>query len=165
MHLTVEDSAWEALHTPGHASDHLCFRRLNDDGVLTGDLIVGEGTVVIAPPDGDMRAYVASLQRLQALHPRVLWPGHGSLISDAAGKIENYLEHRRARETQILQALEMVDDITPEALTQRLYTHIDVALLPVATRQVQAHLIKLATENRVRAEGDGRWTLISRERP
>lgn len=155
--LRWEGDTWEVLHTPGHASDHLCFHRLEDAAILTGDLIVGEGTVVIAPPDGDMQAYFASLKRLQALMPQHLWPGHGDPIYPADRKIAAYLTHREARENQILAALREHPGTRHEALTATLYSQIDQALLPMAARQVLAHLLKLAAEGKVRQNSTDTW--------
>lgn len=159
--LQWEEFTWEILHTPGHASDHLCFRRLDDEAVLTGDLIVGDGTVVIAPPDGNMQDYVASLRRLQALKPQHLWPGHGDPIQPADPKIAAYLAHREAREAQILDALTTCDAASLEALTATLYTHVDPLLLPIAARQVLAHLLKLAAEGKVTQSSSQAWRRVT----
>src|SRR5262249_28846491 len=93
------------VHTPGHASDHLCYYMPEERALFTGDLILGGSTTVIPDEDGDLGQYLDSLRRVQALGARRIYPAHGPVIEDAAGKIEEYLEHRQLRERQILEAL------------------------------------------------------------
>jgi glyoxylase-like metal-dependent hydrolase (beta-lactamase superfamily II) len=162
--LLVDGLAWEALHTPGHASDHYCFHRLEDRGILTGDLVVGQGTVVVAPPDGDMAAYIASLDRLAAFHPVVLWPGHGLPIHDAADRLAVYKAHRLRREAQVMAALEGGCE-TIEALRANLYPHAEGVIARVAGRQLEAHLLKLRAEGRVTLTGGERWCLSTQLDP
>ncbi|MEB3223206.1 MAG: MBL fold metallo-hydrolase [Candidatus Sericytochromatia bacterium] len=159
VRLLVDGVSWEALHTPGHASDHFCFLRLEDRGVLTGDVVVGQGTVVVAPPDGDMAAYLASLERLAALRPAVLWPGHGQPIHDASDRLEVYRSHRLRREAQVLAAVRAgAGDVA--GLTARLYPHAHGVIARVAARQIEAHLGKLRADGRVRAGADGAWHAV-----
>lgn len=137
-----------ALHTPGHASDHLCLRVLETDAVLTGDHVLGRGTTVVAWPDGDMSAYMSSLQRLASTPAAVLYPGHGPTIDHPAATVRQYLEHRREREAQVLGALQ-AGDTTPGEIVLRVYADVDVALHPAAERSVRAHLDKLVTEHAI----------------
>jgi glyoxylase-like metal-dependent hydrolase (beta-lactamase superfamily II) len=137
-----------ALHTPGHASDHLCLRLVETDAVLTGDHVLGRGTTVVAWPDGDMGAYMASLQRLAQTPAAVLYPGHGPAIGDPAGTISYYLAHRLEREAQVLEALSAGDQ-TPAEIVARVYADVDVALHPAAERSVRAHLDKLVNERTI----------------
>ena len=140
--------ALTALHTPGHASDHLCLRVLETDAVLTGDHVLGRGTTVVAWPDGDMAAYMDSLRRLADTPAAVLYPGHGPSIADPAATVRQYLEHRRERESQVLDALR-AGDATPAEIVLRVYADVDVALHPAAERSVRAHLDKLVTEHAI----------------
>ena len=132
-----------ALHTPGHASDHLCYL-LEEEGLLfSGDHVMEGSTVVIAPPDGDMAAYLDALRRLRATRLRTIAPGHGHLIEDPRGKLDEYLTHRGQREQAILAA---VDDgvSTVDEIVSRVYVDVPDALHPVARYSVHAHLLKLA---------------------
>lgn len=138
----------EAVHTPGHASDHLCLRIADSGAVLTGDHVLGRGTTVVAWPDGDMSAYMASLDRLAALDATVLFPGHGPHLADPARTVADYIAHRREREEQVLAALR-AGDLTPTQIVARVYADVNVALHPAAERSVRAHLDKLLVEERV----------------
>lgn len=151
--LTVDGRAWTAVHAPGHASDHLCFFRPDDRTLLTGDVVVGQGTVVIAPPDGDLAAYLASLDKLAALDAAVLLPGHGDPIPQAAAKLAEYKAHRLAREAQVMARLAAGDD-TIAAIVAAVYPGIAPALARVASRQVHGHLLKLVAEGRAAQDGE-----------
>jgi glyoxylase-like metal-dependent hydrolase (beta-lactamase superfamily II) len=139
----------EAVHTPGHSSDHVSLRIDETGAVLTGDHVLGRGTTVVAWPDGDMAAYLASLERLGALAATVLYPGHGPVVTDPATKVREYVEHRHDRERQVLAAL-IAGAGTPERIVARVYADVDRSLHPAAERSVRAHLDKLAAEGRVR---------------
>lgn len=145
----IEGTEWGlvALHTPGHSSDHLCFFLEEERVLLTGDLILGGMTPVIPPPDGDMIAYLASLERLRKRRLSRLCPGHGDVIDDARGTIERTIAHRHQREAQILEAL---DDgpASVADLVARIYVDVAVVLHPMAGRTVYAHLLKLQFEGR-----------------
>lgn len=150
----IGDGRLEAIATPGHTAEHFCF--LTDDGQLfTGDTILGSGTTTIFPPDGDMGAYLESLQRLRDRKPRLLRPGHGPDRADADAWIGYYIEHRTARERQILAVLS-ARDATIQELRGRVYPDLDPRLERAAELQLQAHLTKLERENRV-AQSGGRW--------
>lgn len=146
----------EALHTPGHASDHLCLRVRETGVVLTGDHILGRGTSVVAWPDGDMGAYVASLRRLAEVPATALYPGHGPVLADPGRVIADYLAHREEREGQVLDAL-AAGDQTAGQIVARVYADVDPALHPAAERSVRAHLAKLAAEGRA-TQREGIWT-------
>jgi glyoxylase-like metal-dependent hydrolase (beta-lactamase superfamily II) len=138
----------EAVHTPGHSSDHLCLRVVETDVVLTGDHVLGRGTTVVAWPDGDMGAYMASLRRLGELGARLLYPGHGPVITEPARVVVEYVAHREEREAQVLAAL-AAGDRTPAEIVARVYADEDPVLHPMAERSVRAHLDKLEHEHRV----------------
>ena len=153
MRLTFEDTAFVALHAPGHAPDHLVFWLESERALFTGDVVIGTGTVVIAPPGGDMRVYVASLERLlrDYGHADVIYGGHGPAVRRPRVKLEEYIAHRRAREEQIITMLERAPATIPE-LVAAIYAEVSTALWPVAARQVLAYLIALEREGRVAAE-------------
>lgn len=138
----------QAVHTPGHSSDHLCLRVAQTGVVLTGDHVLGRGTTLVAHPDGDMADYLASLRRLADLDAPALYPGHGPVIDDPARTVASYLAHRLEREQQVLDALE-AGDRTPAGVVARVYADVDPVLHPAAERSVRAHLDKLVAEGRV----------------
>jgi hydroxyacylglutathione hydrolase len=144
----------QALFTPGHASDHFCFVQEEDRAVFTGDLVLGRGSTMITYPDGDMAAYFNSLERLLALRPVILFPGHWEPVEDPLPKLEQYRSHRLDRERQVLEALEQGPADAAE-LTRRVYAAevTGEELLRAAEMTLQAHLGKLVAEGRVREEG------------
>jgi glyoxylase-like metal-dependent hydrolase (beta-lactamase superfamily II) len=148
------------VHTPGHESGHCCFYEPDRRWLFTGDTVLSTGTSMIAPPDGDMIAYLASLRRLRALELAAIFPGHGPPVSDPAGLLDEYLAHRLMRERQILDALED-GPAAVDVLVPRLYTGLDPALTWAAALTVQAHLAKLEVEGAVVAEpaAGGRFRL------
>jgi glyoxylase-like metal-dependent hydrolase (beta-lactamase superfamily II) len=141
-----------ALHTPGHAADHLVFWMGEDHVLFTGDLILGRGSSMITYPEGDVAAYLRSLERVAALQPRLLFPGHWDPVTDAGGKVREYREHRLAREEQVLRELESGGPGTAPELTRRIYAAEvgdQEALLGAAEMTLRAHLRKLVDEQRV----------------
>lgn len=148
VHLT-------AIATPGHTPDHVAFFRPDDRALFTGDTVLGRGTSVIDPPEGDLTQYLRSLQRLRELEPRTIHPGHGPVVFDAIGKLDEYLSHRQMREEQVLAGLGE-DARTPGELVPEIYGDYPAELHPLAARSVLAHLLKLETEGRVaRSKKDG----------
>lgn len=158
---TLETPAFRlrALHTPGHASDHLCYvvdlagagtpsplRRV----VLTGDHVMDRVTVVISPPDGDMAAYLASLERLRRLDPPAdaLAPGHGRLLGEPAAVVEAVIAHRLAREELVARALAAAGRASLDQLVPLVYGDVPAALHPIARRSLWAHLRKLVRDGR-----------------
>ncbi|MGH2514046.1 MAG: MBL fold metallo-hydrolase [Ktedonobacterales bacterium] len=147
-----------ALHTPGHRFDHLCFL-LEDAGALfAGDLVAGVGTVVIAPPEGDLLDYLASLRRLLALDLTVMLPAHGPAIEQPHALLVEYIAHREDRERQVLAGL-AGGPRTVGALVTEIYAEVDVRLHPMAALSLTAHLQKLEREGRVMREDSG-WRLV-----
>jgi glyoxylase-like metal-dependent hydrolase (beta-lactamase superfamily II) len=140
------------VHTPGHESGHACFYEPELGFLFTGDHIVGEGTVVIPPPDGSMREYLESLKKLLDLKLTALLPGHGPVIWEPYRKIQEYIDHRLAREDQILTLLQKGFK-TARGLVAEMYRDIPAALHSVAEMSVTAHLIKLTDEGRVIRRG------------
>jgi glyoxylase-like metal-dependent hydrolase (beta-lactamase superfamily II) len=150
-----------ALHTPGHASNHLCYLLNEERTLFTGDHIIQGSTVVIGPPDGDMAAYFASLEKLKSIRPRLraIAPGHGHLIEDPMATIDDYIEHRRAREKQVLDVLRSRGTATIAEIVEDVYTDVAPELHPVARRSVWAHLRKLADDGEAKGDRfDGEWS-------
>ena len=145
-----EIAGFEAIHTPGHASDHLCFAH---NGVLfTGDHVMAWSSSTIALPDGDMGNYLASLDRVLQRPERLFFPAHGPALPDPGAYVADLKAHRLAREAEILASLPgRVDE-----LVRRLYTTVDPALQPAAARVVGAHLARLAQDRRA-GERSGFW--------
>ena len=139
-----------ALYTPGHASDHLCFLLKEDLAVFTGDLVLGRGSTMITHPDGDMAAYLRSIQRLIELRPAILFPGHWDPVQDPMAKLEEYRSHRLDRERQVLASLQQGPAGATE-LTQRVYGGeiTGEELLRAAEMTLRAHPDKLVAEGRV----------------
>jgi glyoxylase-like metal-dependent hydrolase (beta-lactamase superfamily II) len=163
---TVEGTEFtiRAIHTPGHASNHLCLLLERDRLLFSGDHVMNGSTVVITPLDGDMGLYLDSIRRLQSLKPPLaaIAPAHGLLIDDPAAKLDEYLTHRLEREEQVLQALREIGPADTAALVEAIYTDVPEVLHPVARFSVWAHLRKLAAEGQATAEdpddADTTWT-------
>lgn len=141
---------WRALHTPGHARGHLCFYERSTGAIITGDMVLGVGTVLVAPPEGDMVDYMASLCRLRALPLRTIYPGHGPPV-DAIAKLDEYIAHRQAREAAILEAVQLPQ--SPAEIVRTVYVDVSPMAYPLAELNVLAHLHKLEKEGRVRQRG------------
>jgi glyoxylase-like metal-dependent hydrolase (beta-lactamase superfamily II) len=154
---TVEGTGWRltGLHTPGHLSNHLSFALETDAGggtVFTGDTVMGFATTIVSPPDGDMAALVASLERLAARDDRLFLPGHGHAVREPRRLLEWLLRHRQERFDQILAALGR-GPADAARIARTIYTDIEPGLLPAAERNVLASLIGLADRGQVRPLG------------
>ena len=150
-----------ALHTPGHASNHLCYLLNEERTLFTGDHIMQGSTVVISPPDGDMATYLDSLERLKTIRPRLkaIAPGHGHVIDDPLAVIDATIAHRLAREAQVLDVLREGGPAAITDLVEQIYADVVPELHPVARRTVWAHLRKLADEGVVKGDDlDGEWS-------
>ena len=141
-----------AIPTPGHTSNHLCYALKEENALFSGDHIMGWSTTVITPPDGDMTAYLASLERIAARNFTTLWPTHGPPIREVALFINAYAEHRRERMDQILLALAQ-GQATIGELTPRLYADVDSRLWPAAARSMLAAIIHLEHQGEVETNG------------
>ena len=144
----------EAITTPGHTSNHVCFALREENALFSGDHIMGWSTTVITPPDGDMGDYFASLAKVRARDFQTLWPTHGAPVREVAPFIDAYVDHRRAREAQILDALS-AGFTSIKAMVPSLYAAVDPRLHPAAAHSVLAHMLQLVREGRVVAEGAG----------
>ena len=144
---------WTAIHTPGHAADHLCFARA-DGVVFTADQVMSWSTSIVSPPNGNMADYLASLRRLYARDDRLYLPGHGPPIPEPRRFVRALIDHRVMRENAILSALRGTER-TARELVEALYANIPAHLHGPAERSVLAHLEKLEAEGRAVREGDG----------
>lgn len=155
--LTGPGWTLQAVATPGHASNHVAFALREENALFSGDHVMGWSTTVVAPPDGDMRAYIDSLKRVMAEGYETLWPTHGPPVRDVAPFLQACLDHRLMRERQVLDAL-ADGPASIEAMVPKLYAQTDPALWPAAGLSVRAHLIKLMAEGGV-AERDGLYEI------
>jgi len=156
--LSYDGGELTVVHTPGHESGHCCFYETRQEVLFTGDHILGRGTAVIGPPDGDMAHYIQSLEKLLDFKIQLLLPGHGPHMDDPYGKIREYIEHRLMRERQVLGCLQDGRH-TIDSMVKVIYQDLTPVLIPVAGRSVEAHLIKLVREKRVVQQGDEYFVL------
>ncbi len=157
---TVDGSEFrlEVLYTPGHAPNHLCFLLDEERMLFTGDTILGGMYSVVSPgTGGDMTQYMATLTRLRKLRLRSIAPGHGELIEEPRARIDEYLQHRRQREQQVL-TLVSAGPTTVKRILAALYVDTPPALQPVAAKQIYSHLKKLRAEGKVTGrDARGSW--------
>jgi glyoxylase-like metal-dependent hydrolase (beta-lactamase superfamily II)/8-oxo-dGTP pyrophosphatase MutT (NUDIX family) len=151
--VEVDGLSLQVLETPGHSSDHICLWFEVEKALFSGDLILGEGTTVISPPDGNLRDYMTSLEKVAQLGAERIYPGHFPPRDDAASWIEYYIAHRNEREQQILDAIAN-RPLSPAEIVAEVYSSYPPALHPIAERSVQAHLDKLLEEGRAKSVGE-----------
>jgi glyoxylase-like metal-dependent hydrolase (beta-lactamase superfamily II) len=151
----INGNGWtiECVHTPGHTSNHICFKLIEENTIFVGDHLMAWATTVISPPDGDMRAYLKSLEKLKSHNAEVLLPTHGGSIDNPRAFIRGVLIHRRMREGQILERLKERSQ-TIEEMVKSMYKDVDKRLHGAAARSVFAHIIALHDEGRITCEGD-----------
>ena len=157
--LATDEFRLTAIHTPGHASNHLCFLHETSNSIITGDHVIEGSTVVINPPDGNMRDYLSSLKRVRDLRPDALLPGHGERITDPTAVIDWIIDHRLAREAKVLAALKANPTSTAADLVPEVYRDVPEHLYGWAERSLLAHLTKLVEDERA-AVDDRRYTLL-----
>ena len=148
-----EDWSVECVYTPGHTSNHMCFQLREDKALFTGDHIMGWSTSIISPPDGDMLAYMKSLDLMLERDDEVYWPTHGPCIDDPKGLVRAFIEHRRERETQILECVGKgvgnIRDMVP-----LMYTSTPEFMYPAAARSVLAAVEYLVAEGKLASDSD-----------
>lgn len=157
-----------ALHTPGHASNHLCYLLEGTGLLFTGDHLMQGSTVVISPPDGSMSEYLQSLARLQKEPVQRLAPGHGLVIEDAQAEIARIIAHRLQREAKVVERLGRAGAVNIDTLVASVYDDVDPRLHPVAKSSLLAHLLKLEQEGRVvrdSADINAPWSLLKPPSP
>ncbi|MFT3977736.1 MAG: MBL fold metallo-hydrolase [Sphingomonas bacterium] len=158
---TVAGEGWtlEAIATPGHTSNHLAFALRETKALFSGDHVMGWSTSVVSPPDGDMSAYMASLEKLMERDDRVYYPGHGDAVEKPQRLVRGLLGHRKQREGQILRLLGEGVGAVP-AMVERMYAGIDKRLFGAAERSVLAHLIDLERRG-LATGGEGAWRSVA----
>jgi glyoxylase-like metal-dependent hydrolase (beta-lactamase superfamily II) len=159
--MTAGGHSLAVLHTPGHAPDHLAFWHEESRTIFAGDLVVAGSSVMIhSSRGGNLVEYLASLERLLALEPRVLLPAHGPCVDDPPGLLRGYLDHRHQREREVIDALR-AGRPSVQAIAETIYHGLDAALMPAARENVRAHLGKLESEGRAVEEEAGQWRLTA----
>ncbi len=149
-----------AIHTPGHASNHLCYLHGEHGFLFTGDHIINGSTVVIDPPDGNMGDYLRSLERLKTIETKAILPGHGEVMDKPQEAIDWLIKHRREREAKVVAALQQQPNATSRQLVPLVYDDVDEDRYDLAEHSLLAHLILLEEEMRV-SMANGRWRLTS----
>ncbi|HVA76326.1 MAG TPA: MBL fold metallo-hydrolase [Candidatus Binataceae bacterium] len=155
--VEAEGVTLRAIHTPGHAPDHLCYYLVEERALFTGDVVLGAGTTVIPDDTGDLGQYMDSLRRLLELDLETIYPAHGPVIRNPKEKIREYIAHRELRDCQILDAL-AEGPLEVMTIVKKIYTDVPEYLHPAAARSVRSHLKKLGSEGRV-TEHEERWSL------
>ena len=144
----------EVVHTPGHASNHLCFILQEEKFIFSGDHIMSGSTVVIGPPDGNMKQYIESLEKLKDYDVEKIAPGHGDILESPHQVADWIINHRLEREKKVFSALQDATRGTPESLVERVYADVDASLFPIAKASLLAHLIKLEEDKVIKREGE-----------
>lgn len=157
--VETEGATLRAIHTPGHAEDHLCWWLEEERAVFTGDVVLGAGTTIIPEHGGDLLDYLRSLKRLLGLEPSVLYPAHGPPVRDACGRIRDYIAHRELREQQIIAALRAGQALVVD-MVAGIYADVPVFLHPAAAVSVGSHLRKLEREGRATRDGES-WSVLA----
>jgi glyoxylase-like metal-dependent hydrolase (beta-lactamase superfamily II) len=157
--VRVDDLALRAIHTPGHASNHLCYLLEGAGMLFSGDHVMQGSTVVIGPPDGDMQVYLQSLARVQREPVTRIAPGHGTVIEDAQSEVARLIAHRLQREAKVVERLRRAGRATIDVLVASVYDDVDPRLHPVAKGSVLAHLLKLEADGRAARDdaADATW--------
>ncbi len=158
---TVHGEGWtlEAIATPGHTSNHLAFALPQTAALFSGDHVMGWSTTIVSPPDGDMAAYMASLEKLMGREDRIYYPGHGEAVERPQRLVRGMLGHRKQREGQILRLLREGEQPIP-AMVERMYVGLDPRLVPAAERSVLAHMYDLRTRGLV-SEREETWRIAA----
>jgi len=152
--LKIGGLTLEIVHTPGHTVGSSCFYLREEKALFTGDTALGLGTVAISPPPhGDMGQYLQSLDRLKSYDCALMLPGHGQNVNDVKSKLQELIDHRLEREEQVFGLLKD-GKTTPKAQLKVIYMELDKRIVPMALRQIEAHLAKLEADGRVRRDGD-----------
>ena len=150
----IEGKGWtfEAIHTPGHTSNHICFALREENAIFTGDHVMGWSTSVISPPDGNMSDYMSSLRKILTREEEIYWPTHGPAITGPKAHVEAFITHRSGREDAILECIRDGRNTIP-AMVEVMYADVDKRLHRAAGRSVFAHLLHMAETGRVTADG------------
>ena len=157
--VRVGEVALRTIHTPGHASNHLCYLLEGSGMLFSGDHVMQGSTVVIGPPDGNMQLYLQSLARLQREPVTRIAPGHGTVIEDAQSEVARLIAHRLQREAKVVERLRRAGRATIDVLVTSVYDDVDPRLHPVAKGSLLAHLLKLEADGRAARDdaADATW--------
>jgi glyoxylase-like metal-dependent hydrolase (beta-lactamase superfamily II) len=158
--VAVGEHTLRAIHTPGHASNHLCYLLEGAGLLFSGDHVMQGSTVVIGPPDGSMQQYLQSLARLQREPVTHIAPGHGTVIEDAQAEVARLIAHRLQREAKVVERLRRAGRVTIDVLVTSVYDDVDPRLHPVAKGSLLAHLLKLEAEGRAARDEDSVWWMV-----
>ncbi len=159
--LDIDECEIEAIHTPGHASNHVCYLHRESNWLFTGDHVIDGSTVVIDPPDGNMKQYIESLRRVKRLECVAIAPGHGDVIEDPDRVVDWIIDHRLEREGKVVRALMANPDLKTSELVPHVYQDVSEKLFGLAERSLLAHLLKLE-EDGIAKPDRGRWRPVSR---
>ncbi len=157
--IKTSEYSIEVIHTPGHASNHLCYFLIDENVLFTGDHIMDGSTVVIAPPDGNMTEYLQSLKLLKEYPIKTIAPGHGDLIQDPMSLVDATIVHRLNREKKVIKKLEKLGSASIDELVNDVYDDVASFLHPIAKWSLEAHLIKLV-ENKIVSKNKQQYDLI-----
>ena len=152
--LEEQEFTLEVIHTPGHASNHLCYLVKEEGLIITGDHIMNGSTVVISPPDGNMKHYIESLEKLKNYDLKSIAPGHGEVMKEPQLVAEWIIKHRLEREEKVADALRKAGKGSSDSLVEDVYNDVDPSLFPIAKWSLQAHLLKLADDGKAIQEGE-----------
>ena len=146
---------WECYHTPGHASGHLCFFNRETGELIIGDMMAGEGTIVLDPPEGDLLAYLQSLARLRDLGSRICYPAHGPALTSPTRDFQQYIDHREMRTRQVRELVAQQSPVKPEDLVEVIYAELPRLFWPIAARQMLCHLQYLVSIGEIKTSDAG----------
>jgi len=151
----IETNEWtlEAIHTPGHTSNHICYSLAEEDVLFSGDHVMGWSTTVIVPPDGNMNDYINSLKKLLKRSENNFYPTHGPIIERPKELVTKYIEHRMEREKQIMEAIKLGNKKIPD-MVRIIYKDVDTSLHPAAAMSTLAHLKRMKENNEIAVSGN-----------
>jgi glyoxylase-like metal-dependent hydrolase (beta-lactamase superfamily II) len=152
--LATDAGFWKALHTPGHATGHLCLHHPGLNMMVAGDMVAGIGTILLDPPEGNLGLYLDSLAQLKALSPGMLLPAHGPPIEDGVGCLQEYIDHRNMRTDQVLRTLREHPGAQPSDLVPHIYAELPTSFHGIAARQILCHLQWLLAQQSVSTDGE-----------
>lgn len=157
--IQSDEFTLKALHTPGHASNHVCYLLEEEKLLFCGDQLMEGSTVIIAPPDGNMAEYIQSLEQLLTYPIEAIAPAHGNIMLDARAVLSQTIAHRLRREQKVVSALSEIKAAAMEALVLKVYDDVPVFMHPIAQQSLLAHLLKLEVEGRA-IKRDEMWFLV-----
>ena len=152
--IETDEYTIETIYTPGHASNHLCYLLEEEKMIFTGDHIMEGSTVVIGPPDGNMKQYIESLEKLKQFDMSLIAPGHGNLMKDPKSVVDWIVSHRMFREKKVVDALTEFSKANLDQLVEKVYDDVDERLHGIARASLLAHLNKLIEEDKAVSKGD-----------